>query len=561
MAAEHVSATFAGPGAFWNSLGTNAVAFAKISGKPIAWVMGPQVLMGSAAATGVGLVAFGSGERRVTPLPFDPILMPGEYGAHRADPDIYMANNYRFSLFITSTEKNHGGVTGHLGQVNASDGSIAFIRRIPASLRDALMDPAVLAASYGNLYVEDGRLYAKEEIQGDRGTLAVKAVELRPPFRNEPFRDANLTVEHAAGSNWHSFSYRGAATFGPIDGWSSSIAGELTNDRPYKVPVASTFRVGMGENFLKENLPNWVFSPCAGVRQQNTRVLKRASLSAMFLDLGGRGYEDLTYSKNPRNNSRTTLFRQNVSAFVGSRDRVRADWDSGLNGFYIRSRIHALAEGGISSDIYRYEKSDRTITAPGLGPDGLTNPAESSGTKVVSVSAYDDAGIYPLDLRLQGTAAGGKAPTEGSGVFNGLFSLVSLDPGVQAVTTGKVKPITDQGGIFAEDTTWKAERARVGEDPRPAQARPSNLFPLNMPRNRWLGLDGDGRAQVEIEYDRDGHYVAVGADQNVYQLPQEVAKASDGSLAREATRAWLERQWAAGNLSPITTGPQARARS
>jgi hypothetical protein len=331
-----------------------------------------------------------------------------------ADPDKYMKDNYTYTFLGISAEdlpvgggsldnaaRNGDIDNGHLLEEPGANGAPPYyFRRVPQDLYEALKQ-----VYDKQTHTTSGKVFVQETITNASGKPQSIQVEIRPPYRMEPLRDASLSIQHEKGSGF-GFGLRINGAIGPIEGDRPNFSLDLTFNRRYDLPTVTTARVG---------LPSETQSLGAGIRQQNTTVWSDVAASGGTISMNAAHVKDLTDKNGLFGGNQIQAFNVRPYIYLGNRNRVRLDTtSSGLKSTYVRGRETGFAEPGIGIDFLK--ETD---------PDGTYN----------SINGYYELQLYAPDLRAQ---AGGKG-FSGSGLMV-IPPLPEIDPALQVSTTKPVLP-------------------------------------------------------------------------------------------------------------------------
>jgi type III HopA1-like effector protein/LysM domain-containing protein len=322
----------------------------------------------------------------------------GQLAELEANPDKYMKDNYDYTLLGMRAASLDGLArkgdidNGHLLEEPNPDGSPYYFRRVPEDLYNALKE--VYAKKYP---ANSGKVFVQETIKDANGKPQSIRVEIRPPYRMEPLRDAHFTIQHEKKEKdkGFGFSYRINAAIGPIEGDRPNFSLELTLNRRYDLPTVTTLRAG---------LPTATQKLGVGVRQQNTTIADAFAAGGGTIDLNAAHVRDLTDKNSLLKGDEFQFFNVRPYIYLGNRNRVRADLDG--TSPYVRARETGFAEPGIGIDFAKWTSPDKTSTG---------------------LNAYDEVQLYAPDFRAQ----------FGNGSFFGLkpFPLPEVDTAVQLSTT------------------------------------------------------------------------------------------------------------------------------
>jgi len=340
-----------------------------------------------------------------------------------ANPDKYMKDNYTYTLLgIPDRDLPVGGGTldnlarngdidnGHLLQVpNPDGGSPYYFRRVPQDLYEALKQ-----VYDKQNHTNSSKVFVKETITDASGKPESIQVEIRPPYRMEPLRDASLSIQHEQKSNWFGGGLRITGAIGPIEGDRPNFSLELMFNERYDLPTVSTVRAGLPSE-TQENLG-------VGVRQQNTTVWSDIAAGGGTISMNAAHVKDLTDKSGLFGGDQMQAFNVRPYIYIGNRNRVRVDaTTSGWDSLYARGRETGFVEPGLGIDFFK--ETD---------PDG----------KYTSFNGYYELQLYAPDLRVQGNLKGLMNPSKvlsGSGL-KVIPPLFEIDPALQVSTTKQHVP-------------------------------------------------------------------------------------------------------------------------
>ena len=238
-----------------------------------------------------------------------------------------------------------------------------------------------------------------DKLWDDKGRPVEITVELRAPWREEPFQDAFLG--DADGGAGPTGRWRGNFGFGPVEGLRPHVDLEGTFLYPYNQPTVSTLRFGL----RSPTTSSWG----VGLRQQNTTIWNQARISAGAVDYNRFQVYDLTQKEG---GAEWDVMDGRFYLAIGNRDRIRLDYGGGTT--YARIRETGFVEFGAGLDFIKYAYGDATR----------------------SVNGYYELQFYAPDLRAQVNLYGGKGDyTRG---LKDIPPLFEIDPALQFSTTDRI---------------------------------------------------------------------------------------------------------------------------
>jgi len=327
-----------------------------------------------------------------------------EYIKLRDNPDNYIAENYENGFAGMRTGDKFYNFSGHLLEIaNPDDGTPYFFRRVPEDLYNALK---AAQRARGNLSNE---VFFPELVVGENGKASIQLVEIRPPFRLEPFRDAYFRVARGNNSHLGSFLVSFEAGFGRPEGQTVEANATFGVNYQFSSDLANTWRVG----FTSPTEKDFYF----GHRKQVTNYWSTLRLGAGSMVFNGAQAIDHTDLAAPFSGELLKIGFSRLYLDVGDRLRVEA---AGLGkpassipaymktmGGFGRVRRTGVVELGLGIDFYKWDNLN--------GKNGNHN-------------GYFEGQVYPFDLRLQ---QGGKGNS-----FNPLTPF-NLDPSLQYTVLDK----------------------------------------------------------------------------------------------------------------------------
>jgi hypothetical protein len=223
--------------------------------------------------------------------------------------------------------------------------------------------------------------------------------QIRAPYRVEGNVDAGNPNSFQQGNygiaNTHGWRRRGGWAAGPIEGHRMHLNFELNWNYRYNSPTATTLRFG-----VPTRTQGW----SGDLRQQNTTLWSRFSLSVGTMEYNGPGVYDLT------DKSRDGFTVMNARAYLdlGNRDRLRLE--GGLSPRqplqYLHLRETGFAELGLGADFLKITSGPKTFSANGYyelqwyepdwrdtvhgGTNGLTS---TTGFKPLRTPIWDDIAL------------------------------------------------------------------------------------------------------------------------------------------------------------------------
>jgi hypothetical protein len=222
---------------------------------------------------------------------------------------------------------------------------------------------------------------AVEQWNADGKPIMVQT-QIRAPYRVEGNVDGGNPNSFQQGdygiANTPGWRRRGGWAAGPIEGDRMHLNYELDWNYRYNSPTATTLRIG-----LPTSTQGWSWD----LRQQNTTLWSRFSLSMGTMEYNGPGVYDLT------DKSRNSFTVMNARAYLdlGNRDRLRLEGGLILKQplQYLHLRETGFAELGLGADFLKMTSGPKTFNINGYyelqwyGPDwrdtvqwgnnGLTN--------------------------------------------------------------------------------------------------------------------------------------------------------------------------------------------
>jgi hypothetical protein len=240
-------------------------------------------------------------------------------------------------------------------------------------------------------------------------------VEIRPPYRGEPFRGSYSQTwdTGAAGFRW-----RPSFALGPIEGLRMHADFETTLNYRYTGDTQTTLRVGA---------PSPTQGWGVGVRQQDTSYWIRATGSLGAIDLNKSRVVDVTNPGAWWSGREFMIGNGRIYLDVGNRNRLRLDYAGKGTGrgssswahdkTYVRARETGFLEIGLGADFLKY--------------------VYDSG-EYVSFNGYYELQFYPADLRDQVNLTdsnNGPMTQPGKGPGFQPFPQFEIDPALQLTTT------------------------------------------------------------------------------------------------------------------------------
>lgn len=408
----------------WNALRGNAAEraqqFRDLVGTTIRTV-GTGFGIANAAGLAGGAIFYGGLQEERTGPPVTPDNAYDELAKLQADPLAYLEGNYENALAGLNVGDRLYNMSGNLLEFTRPDGTVTHFRRVPEDLFLALREAQARAGNPSE------QVFVQESYTRPDGTVDILNVEIRPPFRAEPLRDATIYGQIAEDSRPWSFAVRGGLRFGPPEGQNINIGGNANLNYRLDSETVSTFRVGLQP-------PNGGDAQI-GIRQQNTSPWTGLGLNATAIDINPFQVRDLTDPTSPFSDNRLVIANARVYAVAGNRDRVRLDVTSpeGLSGSaggaYARARETGFFEVGLAGDFMRFVDGDDWYSANG----------------------YLELQLYSPDLRGQ-LGLGDKPPASG-----GLqpFPLFEVDPALQLSTDALPRITPDLGPLRSDEVQWE----------------------------------------------------------------------------------------------------------
>jgi hypothetical protein len=360
-----------------------------------------------------------------------------------ANPDKYMRDNYSYTLFGIPTGSFFFGLAragdldnGHLMAIKNPDGSYYFFRRVPEDLYNSLK---AAQAAQG---IHSDKVFVTETIVNQQTHKSMRIqVEIRPPYRMEPLRDAHLSIQSAQGSGF-GFGVRIVAAIGPIEGDRPNITTEFMFNRRYDLPTTTTVRAG---------LPSETQGAGLGIRQQNTTLFSDIQLGAGTIDFNRAHVQDITDPNWTFGGDEFQIANMRAYIYAGNRNRVRVDANlPGLTDLYMRGRETGFIEPGLGTDFFKLTRPDGTY---------------------YSLNYYYEVQFYAPDVRAQ---VGGGNFWEKSGLMV-IPPLPEIDPALQLSTTDpRVPRIIPNIPFLDAGHPWQTASS---SEPKP-KASPGRTLPV-----------------------------------------------------------------------------------
>jgi hypothetical protein len=329
--------------------------------------------------------------------------------ALQANPSSYMATNY--STTVLGLDFGHLGVqnfTGDLMEVDHPDGPPTYFRRVPEDLFNALLN-----SHDSHVTVKDGQVYVNEQLQGK----PIK-VEIVPPYRDQPFRDAYTPATATGGPGGR---LRLNFALGPIEGDRMHFNLELNGGYRYNSPTTTTIR-------LAAPSPNQGWE--LGVRQQDTSLFLDFTLSAGAIDWNNAQVKDLTagsWTPNGAFVSGTPLDNEwmlaNFRAYTYIGNRNREEFNVPGSSPFLRMRETGFLEMGLGADFAKFVY----------------------GKNSVNLNGYYELQAYAPDFRDQLNFGRGFITSSSQGMQSLPPSLL-VDPALQLSWT-QIPRLTDLPGV------------------------------------------------------------------------------------------------------------------
>lgn len=427
----------------WEAIKGNAVEralqFRNVVGSTIKTV-GTGLLVTNAAGAAGGAIFYGGLQEQRTSAPVTPQNAMEELGKLQADPLAYLESNYTNAIAGLNVGDRLYNMSGNLLEVTDANGAKSHFRRVPLDLYEGLK---AAQTTQGTL---SDKVFVEEQYRHPDGRTETLDVEIRPPFRAEPLRDAQFGAGIAENSKPWSFGFQGNVRFGPVEGQNLNLQADAFLNYRYQTDTATTLRVGF---------PSPTNSPGIGIRQQDTTVWNKLGLSASAIDINPGRVRDLTDPTSPFNDSRLQVANGRVYIDMGNRNRVRLD-----------ATLSPKPGGG--NDVSRYARARETgFLEIGLGADFLRF---TRGDDWFSANGYLELQAYAPDLRAQADL-GGTAPDAKRGVAGGLQPippLFEIDPALQFSTNVAPRITPAVPGLTAD----KLRMERSVERPFAPDAKP-----------------------------------------------------------------------------------------
>ena len=383
-----------------------------------------------AGALGGAFFELGLREQRTGPR-----ITPGnaadEYIKLRDNPDNYIAENYENGFAGMRTGDKFYNFSGHLLEIaNPEDGTPYFFRRVPEDLYNALK---AAQRAVGN---SSNEVFFPELVVGENGKASIQLVEVRPPFRLEPFRDAYFRVAHGNNSHLGSFLVTFEAGFGRPEGQSAEARGTISFNYQYSSDLANTWRIGFTSPTEKEFY--------VGHRKQVTNYWSTLKFGAGSMVFNGAQAIDHTDLAAPFSGERREIGFSRLYFDVGDRFRVEGagvgtpgripDYMKSM-GFFGRVRRTGVVELGLGIDFIKFDNLN--------GKNGNYN-------------GYFEGQVYPFDLRTEIKGKGGALKKSVS--FNPLTAF-NVDPSLQYT-------VTDKYWTPLHATSWSAPPLKTNKPAR-----------------------------------------------------------------------------------------------
>lgn len=402
-------------------------------------------------AAGATVFYGGLTERRTSQTQLTPQNAFAELQQLQRDPDAYITGNYDNGVGGIAIGDVAYNVSGHLLEVNLPDGTVYHFRRVPEDLYNALKQAQ---AAQGN---NSDTVFVNEVITDRAGNRVPVWVEIRPPYRTEPLRDANFNVDVAEGPRPFSGSVRINGSIGPLEGFRPHIDAEGTLFYRYDIPTTTTARLG---------LPSPTQGFGFGVRQQDTTIFSRFGLSANAIDVNALRVRDLTDPNAFFSDRQLTAANGRLYVDIGNRNRIRADVGGSGTGSealpdissgYIRARETGFIEIGLGADFLRQ------VT-------GQDSRSFNNGAGTDSINGYLELQGYAPDLRGQ-LGFGSNGQVSGNGTeLKPIVPLFEIDPAIQ-VSTSRLPDLTPDVPGLVDGEPWTSGQQSLG---------PNTVWALNV---------------------------------------------------------------------------------
>jgi hypothetical protein len=348
---------------------------AAFTGKVLRTAGTPVAIANGVGALGGAMFELGLREERTGPkITADNAV--DEYLKLRANPDDYIAKNYVNGFAGIRAGDRFYNFSGHLLEMqDPEDGTPYFFRRVPEDIYKALKEAQRARGNQSN------EVFFPEVVLDKDGKASIQLVEIRPPFRAEPFRDAYFRVARGEKSSPGSFLVTFEAGFGKPEGQRAEVNALAGFNYQFSSSLAKTFRLQL----LSPTERDYSF----GYRQQVTNYWTTFRLGAGTMVFNGAQAIDRTDPAAPFSGE----FRQVAfpRAYFDLGDRFRAEAVAG--GSTGRSAFDLSSAGGV----FRVRRTG--VVELGAAVDGYKwdNLNGANG----NFNAYLEAQLYLFDNRIQ----------------------------------------------------------------------------------------------------------------------------------------------------------------
>jgi Protein of unknown function (DUF2934) len=292
------------------------------------------------------------------------------------------------------------GLWSQDGRKQGMTGQTIWTRAEPAFQARIGLPAFDVWANAGRPYQDSNMVWknATDRWNADGKPIMVQT-QIRAPYRVEGNVDADNPNSFQEGNygiaNTPGWRRRGGWAAGPIEGDRMHLNFELNWNNRYNGPTATTLRIG-----VPTTTQGWSWD----LRQQNTTLWSRFSISMGTMEYNGPGVYDLTEK------SRDGFSLMNARAYLdlGNRDRLRLE--GGLRPSqplqYLHLRETGFAELGLGADFLKITSGPKTFNVNGYyelqwyepdwrdtihgGKNGLTN---TTAFKPLRTPIWDDIAL------------------------------------------------------------------------------------------------------------------------------------------------------------------------